>query len=142
MDFICFINMFYRYGKKLLEQMLSDKGLNMQELIVILVISESKGILQSKLLNFTALNKGNFSKFLRQLEKKGLIYKVESKEMIGQNMCFLTNEGIKLVPYLKSTLDKWQNLITENIDRDKLTQFNDVSNIISNNLTNKLNIKW
>lgn len=93
MDFICFINMFYRYGKKLLEEMLSDKNLNMQELIVLLVINESKGIFQSKLLNFTALDKGNFSKFLRQLENKDLIYRVASEEMIGQNMCYLTKNG-------------------------------------------------
>ncbi|MFM1542443.1 MarR family transcriptional regulator [Helcococcus ovis] len=142
MDFICFINMFYRYGKKLLEEMLSDKNLNMQELIVLLLINESKGIFQSKLLNFTALDKGNFSKFLRQLENKDLIYRVASEEMIGQNMCYLTKNGKKLIPHLKDTLDKWQNSLLENIENEKVENFNKVSKSISENLIEKLKIKW
>ena len=82
MEFICFINIFYRYGKKLLENMLKEYEINMQELIVILVINESEGIYQSKLINFTGLDKGNFSKFLKQLED----FKVTSSK-ISDNLC-------------------------------------------------------
>lgn len=70
MELICFMNIFYRYGKQLLEGMLTDLDVNMQELIVMLVMHQSPGILQSRLLHFTGLDKGNFSKFLKQLEEK------------------------------------------------------------------------
>lgn len=142
MEFICFINIFYRYGKKLLEKMLDQYGINMQELIVILVISESEGILQSKLINFTGLNKGNFSKFLKDLEIRQYIYRRESSTMPGQNRCYLTEKGQALAPYLRDTLSSWEQAITNNIDQDQVQVFNQVSASISDNLFENLEIRW
>lgn len=48
----------------------------MVELIILLVLNESPGYYQSKLIHFIGLEKGNFSKLLKQLELKDLIYRV------------------------------------------------------------------
>lgn len=142
MHFICFMNIFYRYGKKLLEDMLSERGFTMQELIVILVINESESILQSKLINFTGLDKGNFSKFLKDLEKRNYIYRQESQEYPGQNLCYLSAEGKKVVPYFKAVLEKWEALISKDIEAEDLKNLYRTSSKISENIFDELDIRW
>ncbi|MBG9982362.1 winged helix-turn-helix transcriptional regulator [Aerococcaceae bacterium DSM 111020] len=142
MDFICFMNIFYKYGKRLLEDMLVDIGLNMQALIVILVIDASEGISQSHLINFTGLDKGNFSKFLKNLEIKKYIYREESQQLPGHNSCYLTSQGKEIVPDLKNILTEWQNRITAELSSDELNSFNAISADISKNLFKELDIRW
>lgn len=142
MDFICFINIFFRYGKKLLESMLAPYEMNMQELIVLLVIHESPGIYQSKLINFTGLDKGNFSKLLKKLESNKFIYRLESTNLTGQNQCYLTDDGKAFAPKLSEVLHQWEDAITDDIGEEDLVQFNNTALRISNNLLNKLEIKW
>lgn len=138
MEFVCFINIFYRYGKKLLEKMLADKNISMQELIVILVIDKAGGIFQSRLIKFTGLDKSNLSKFLKSLEDRNLIYREECPDSQGQNTCYLTEQGQALVPYLKETLDDWKNLITKDIEEEKIKYFSEVSFDISKNIFKEL----
>lgn len=142
MDFICFINIFFRYGKKLLESMLAPYEMNMQELIVLLVIHESPGIYQSKLINFTGLDKGNFSKLLKKLESNKFIYRLESTNLTGQNQCYLTDDGKAFAPKLSEVLYQWEDAITDDIGEEDLVQFNNTALRISNNLFNQLEIKW
>lgn len=142
MDFICFINIFFRYGKKLLESMLAPYEMNMQELIVLLVIHESPGIYQSKLINFTGLDKGNFSKLLKKLESNKFIYRLESTNLTGQNQCYLTDDGKAFAPKLSEALYLWEDAITDDIGEEDLVKFNNTSLRISNNLFNQLEIKW
>lgn len=142
MDFICFINIFFRYGKKLLESMLAPYEMNMQELIVLLVIHESPGIYQSKLINFTGLDKGNFSKLLKKLESNKFIYRLESTNLTGQNQCYLTDDGKAFAPKLSEVLYLWEDAITDDIGEEDLVKFNNTSLRISNNLFNQLEIKW
>lgn len=142
MDFICFINIFFRFGKKLLESMLAPYEMNMQELIVLRVIHESPGIYQSKLINFTGLDKGNFSKLLKKLESNKFIYRLESTNLTGQNQCFLTDDGKAFAPKLSEVLYQWEDAITDDIGEEDLVQFNNTALRISNNLFNQLEIKW
>ena len=142
MDFICFINIFFRYGKKLLESMLAPYEMNMQELIVLLVIHESPGIYQSKLINFIGLDKGNFSKLLKKLESNKFIYRLESTNLTGQNQCYLTDDGKAFAPKLSEVLYLWEDAITDDIGEEDLVKFNNTSLRISNNLFNQLEIKW
>lgn len=142
MDFICFINIFFRYGKKLLESMLAPYEMNMQELIVLLVIHESPGIYQSKLINFTGLDKGNFSKLLKKLESNKFIYRLESTNLTGQNQCYLTDDGKAFAPKLSEVLYLWEDAITDDIGEEDLVKFNNTSLRISNNLFNQLEIRW
>ena len=142
MDFICFMNILYRYGKILLEDMLVDKEINMQELIVLLIISKSEGILQSKLNNFVGLDKGNFSNFLKNLEKRELIYRRKSKEFHSQNLCYLTDFGKSLVPELEYTLNQWKRFLIKNIDDENLKSFDKTSLEISQNIFEGLDISW
>lgn len=142
MDFICFINIFFRCGKKLLESMLAPYEMNMQELIVLLVIHESPGIYQSKLINFTGLDKGNFSKLLKKLESNKFIYRLESTNLTGQNQCYLTDDGKAFAPKLSEVLYLWEDAITDDIGEEDLVKFNNTSLRISNNLFNQLEIKW
>ncbi len=142
MEFICFMNILYRYGKILLEDMLVDKEINMQELIVLLIISKSEGILQSKLNNFVGLDKGNFSNFLKNLEKRELIYRRKSKEFHSQNLCYLTDFGKSLVPELEYTLNQWKKFLIKNIDDENLKSFDKTSLEISQNIFEGLDISW
>lgn len=142
MELICFMNIFYRYGKQLLEGMLTDLDVNMQELIVMLVMHQSPGILQSRLLHFTGLDKGNFSKFLKQLEEKNHIYRKISRQAPGQNECYLSEEGEAMVCQLEAILQQWEQSLIHGIDSDSVTQFHTVSTQISHNLFERLNIRW
>ena len=122
--------------------MLAPYEMNMQELIVLLVIHESPGIYQSKLINFTGLDKGNFSKLLKKLESNKFIYRLESTNLTGQNQCYLTDDGKAFAPKLSEVLYLWEDAITDDIGEEDLVKFNNTSLRISNNLFNQLEIKW
>ena len=122
--------------------MLVEKEINRQELIVLLIISKSEGILQSKLNNFVGLDKGNFSNFLKNLEKRELIYRRKSKEFHSQNLCYLTDFGKSLVPELEYTLNQWKKLLIKNIDDENLKSFDKTSLEISQNIFEGLDISW
>lgn len=136
------MNIFFRYGKKLLEVRLADQQLNMQDLIVLLVIYEAPGILQSKLNRFTCLNKGNFSKLLKKLEADDLIYRRESEEFPGHNQCYLTDAGQSLCPKLQDLLAQWEAAVVSDISQADLLTFNETAEKISDNLCHQLDIKW
>lgn len=142
MEFICFINIFYRYGKKLLEDMLSKKDITMQELIVLLVIDKSKGIYQHKLIDFTGLDKSNLSKFLKKLEDKNYVIRQASKENPSQKECYLSPYGKSLIPYLEETINSWLELMKGELSDKDFALYKDMSYKISDNLFNNLNKRW
>lgn len=114
----------------------------MVELIILLVLNESPGYYQSKLIHFTVLEKGNFSKLLKQLELKDLIYRVEIPTLIGQNQCYLSKKGEALIPKLLEIVQGWQKVLIEEISEEDLKIFSGVSSKISGNLMKSYGIKW
>ncbi|WP_018658905.1 MarR family winged helix-turn-helix transcriptional regulator [Allofustis seminis] len=141
MNFICHINILYRFGKNLLDDMLKDQQLDMQQLITILVVHDVPGIFQSQLNHYLSMDKGNLSKFLKKLEDKKILRRAKSGDKFGHNECYLTEIGEKLVPTLKETLKDWEMLCTRNISPEHLALFGCVSQKVSDNLTQKTNQK-
>lgn len=142
MEFICLINIFYRYGKQALESMLEPYDLNMNELIVVLVIKESPGISQSYLSKFIGMDKGNFSAFLTHLEKKGWLYRTKSPDQPKHKLCYLTEAGQDRAPDLEALAQDWQALCFNQVTDPTKTTFMQVSHQVSNNLFQALNVRW
>lgn len=137
MEFICYINLFFRYGRELLERMLKDVDIAMNELIVILVIRELPGVGQSKLNRFVGMDKGNFSNYLTKMENKNLIYRKRGKRGNG---CYLTDSGKALIPKLEKTLEAWNALCLEGIEDQE--EFVKGSETVAMNLSRALDIRW
>lgn len=142
MEFICFINIFYRYGKKILEDILEEKGLSMQELIVLLVCNESPGIFQYKLIDFTGIDKSNLSKLMKRLEERDLIYRLDSDSSLGQKECYLTGRSLNMMPSIKEAIDEWLGIIMDGFDKDEIESYRAMSCKISDNIFNKLTKRW
>ncbi|MGX7107477.1 MarR family winged helix-turn-helix transcriptional regulator [Hutsoniella sourekii] len=131
MDLICYINIFYRFGKQLLEEMLEELGLDMMQLIAMLVIDQVPGISQSRLNQFLAMDKGNLSKFLGRMEDRSWIRR---QEEATAKSCYLTPEGEALVPQLQEILTRWQDQCLAGVEDGEWQVFNQVSQQLSDNL--------
>ena len=140
MEFICYINIFYRFGKKLLEERLKDYRLTMNDLIVILVLGEVGVMDQTRLNSFVGMDKGNFSNFLSRLEKKDLIIRQKSEEDLKKNICKLTDRSEGLLGDLRKLAKSWQDDCMEGLD--KSDEFLQASKKISFNIFDLLGISF
>lgn len=134
MNFLCDINIFYRFGKHVLEDLLEPYQVDMHGLIAILSMDEVPGVTQSGLGINIQMDKGNLTKFLQHLEAKGLMYREVSPENKRNKHCYLTEEGKKLAPKLKRVIKKWTALCLEDISAEELELYKKVSSQITKNL--------
>ena len=132
--FICDISIFNRYGKLLLDGMLSPLGVDWRELVVLLVIEQIPGIAQARLIPFLQTDKANVTKLLQLMEKKKLIRRASDGQDRRNKVCHLSDAGERLIPRLHEVLEDWEKACFAGIGRDDLQKFNEIGAIITQNL--------
>ena len=134
MMFLCDINVFYRFGKHVLEDMLAPYQMDMHELITVLSIHQSPGITQSSLSMNLQMDKGNLTKFLQHLEEKGVLYREVESQDRRHKKCYLTERSKALVPKLDEVKEQWTRLCFEGLSEKELQQYKNISSRITENL--------
>ncbi len=132
--FICDISIFNKYGKQMLDELLSPLNLCWRELVVILVIEQIPGVTQARLSPFLQTDKANVTKLLQAMQKKGLIKRETSEEDQRNKICHLTNKGNELTDQLHKILDLWEAACFQHIDKNDIIQFRRISEIVTQNL--------
>lgn len=131
---ICDINIFYRNGKAVLEKMLMPLGMDMYELITLLVIDTVPGITQTRLIPFLQPDKGNVTKILQLLEKKGLVYRDTDSEDQRIKVCFLTENGKAMVPQLRIVMNAWEERFFMGLDSSEVVLYHKISEVMVRNI--------
>jgi len=135
--FICDISVFNKYGKQKLDEMLYPMGLQWRELVVMLVIEQVPGIPQTRLIPFLQTDKANVTKLLQTMEKRGLIVRNADGDDQRNKVCHLTDQGASMTPRLNQILDLWESACFQGIDRDELTEYKRINEIITRNIVNE-----
>lgn len=131
---ICDINIFYRNGKAVLEEMLQPLGVDMNELITLLVIDMVPGITQSRLIPFLQPDKGNVAKILQLLEKKGYLYREANPEDQRIKQCFLTAAGKVIVPQLHIVMAAWEERFFMGLSPNEIALYHEISEVMVRNI--------
>jgi DNA-binding MarR family transcriptional regulator len=135
--FICDISVFNKYGKQKLDEMLYPMGLQWRELVIMLVIEQVPGIPQTRLIPFLQTDKANVTKLLQAMEQRGLIVRNADGDDQRNKVCHLTDQGASMTPKLNQILDLWESACFQGIDRDELTEYKRINEIITRNIVNE-----
>ena len=129
--FICTISVFNRYGKQVLDDMLTPYSLDWRDLVAILVLEQIPGASQSRLIPFLQTDKANVTKILKALEGKGLINREIDQQDKRSRACSLTEQGQSLAPKLYKVLQEWEAICFQGIPEAEVEQFKRTSEKIT-----------
>lgn len=135
--FICDISILNKYGKEKIDDMLIKFNIDWRVMVVLLVTEQIPGVSQVRLTPFMQTDKGNVTRILQSMEKGGMIYrKVDTKDQRNK-LCYLTDEGIKLLPELKSILKIWEKECLSGLTEEEIILYKKINKTISKNLVDK-----
>lgn len=132
--FICDISVLNKYGKQKIDDMLIKYNIDWRIMVVILVMDQIPGVSQARLIPFLQTDKGNVTRIIQCMEKKGIIYRKADTIDQRYKLCCLTNEGLKLIPELKKILKQWEEECFSGLTKEEVVLYRKVNEIITNNL--------
>lgn len=135
---LCNTSIMNRYGKNKLDDLLTPYNLDWYRLAAIYLIDAVPGVSQNDMIPFLQTDKGNVSKIIKKLIDDELIYTQKNEIDHRIKGCYLTQNGIDMLPTLKAIMNDWENTIYQNISKEDLDIFERVSSQISTNLTQHL----
>lgn len=132
--FICDISVFNKFGKQKLDEMLIPFDIDWRTLVVILVSEQVQGISQAELIPFLQTDKGNVSRILDAMEKRGWILRQTDLQDHRNKLCYLTSQSKKIVGNLKAILEKWEEECFEGLTKDQIVLYKEVNKVLTKNL--------
>ena len=133
--FICYISVLHKFGKQRLDELLGPLGMDWRELVVLLVVEQVPGIVQSRLIPFLQTDKANVAKLLKEMEMKKLLERQEEAEDHRQKTCHLTLHSAELLPKLHSIMNDWESQCFEGLSESERLAFLKAARQIGYNLT-------
>lgn len=132
--FICDISVFNKYGKQKLDEILHPLNLDWREMVVLLLLEQIPGMVQTRLVPFLQTDKGNVTKILQTMEKKGLLYRESDVSDQRNKVCSLTKTGRALLPSVRQGMNDWEEFCYQGITEEELAVFRSVGKSITRNL--------
>lgn len=108
---ICDISVLQKFGMELLDRELLALDLNWQEMVALLVLAQVPEADQAFVGQFLQRDKGNISRTLSSLEKRGLILRRSHPEDRRRKVLVLKEAGQVLVPGLQKIMEEWERRI-------------------------------
>lgn len=132
--FICDISILNKYGKEKIDNKLTKYNIDWRIMVVLLVTEQVPGVSQVRLIPFMQTDKGNVTRILQSMEKRGMIYRKADEIDQRNKLCYLTDEGIKLLPDLKSILKTWEKECFLGLTEEEIIIFKKINKTIAKNL--------
>ncbi len=111
-------------------------SLSPAQIIIIKYLDENsdKEIYQSDIQKHFPMRKSTLSGVLDTMEKNDLIKRIDSSKDARSKKVILTNKSLEINNKIKNNFNKFEKLISKDIDNDDLKIFYKVLNQIENNL--------
>lgn len=132
--FICDISVLNKFGKQKLDGMLVPFDIDWRTLVVILVTEELNGVSQAKLIPFMQTDKGNVSRILHSMEKRGFIFRKADLQDNRNKLCYLTDQSKAIVGSLKAILAKWEEECFNGLTNDQIAFYKEINKVLTKNL--------
>lgn len=113
------ISMLYKSHKRFMTSHLRQYGISGPMYRFIYTLSRHPGAMQDFLSEFFYMDKGNVARVTKRLEELGFITRQVDPEDRRQYKLFLTAKGEDLVPKIRSLLNEWSRLLTENFEESE-----------------------
>ena len=85
-----------------------------------MALQHYEGLTQEELTSLVCVDKAVTTRVVKALEEKGYLIRVQDKEDRRQNRIYPTEKTRKMAPEVRSELWRFNELLTNGIDRDKL----------------------
>lgn len=128
--FICEISVLNKFGKILLDQMLSPMHFGWRKLVVILVLSYSPGCSQSYLTEFLQTDKGNVTKLINRMVHADYIERRINPQDKRYRKLYLRARGEALVPALEDILKRWEDICLTSLDEEQKATYRQLNKLV------------
>lgn len=135
--FICDISILNKYAKEKIDHMLIKYNIDWRIMVVLLVAEQIPGVSQSRLTPFMQTDKGNITRIIKDMETRGMIYRKTDTKDQRNKLCYLTDEGIKLLPEIKKIQENWEEECLTGLTKEEKMLYNKINKTISKNLVGK-----
>lgn len=133
---ICDISTTHKYGKLALDLLLEPLDIGWQEMVVLLALQEAPDASHSLLSALLQTDKGNITKLLQRMEKKGLLCRNLSEKDSRVKRNTLSHQGKGMIPSLRQTLKDWEALCLSGLTEEEIRIFSKASQTILHNTLN------
>jgi DNA-binding MarR family transcriptional regulator len=135
--FICDISVLNKYGKQKIDDMLIKYNIDWRIMVVLLITEQILGVSQVRLTPFMQTDKGNVTRILQTMEKRGMIYRKTDTKDQRNNLCYLTDQSFKLLPKLKRILILWEKECFSGLTKEEIILFKKINKTITKNLVDE-----
>ncbi|WP_183559674.1 MarR family winged helix-turn-helix transcriptional regulator [Mucilaginibacter sp. SP1R1] len=126
----------YLYNKILSKELSASKLEHHFEVLLVLATQESP-VTQNRLAELLQIDKSRTAIIVFDLEKRGLIQININPNDRRQHYVSLSSSALTYIPHIEVTIEKINQLAEAGIERQKLTTFFEVSEMIQQNLLKK-----
>jgi len=135
--FICDISILNKYAKEKIDDMLIKYNINWRIMVVLLVTEQIPGVSQVRLTPFMQTDKGNVTRIIQIMENRGMIYRKTDTKDQRNKLCYLTDEGAKLLPEVKIIQKTWEEECLSGLTKEEIILYKKINKTISKNLVGK-----
>ena len=96
------------------------RNITFQEYILLLNLYDHEGINQEDIAAIMLVDKAVVARNIKLLEEKGLVERVTSDKDRRIKQLFLTEDGKKEEPFIRSVLENWINYLSEGLEPEKV----------------------
>lgn len=115
-DLIKYISRLEQQRRRYINMNLREYKLHHSMFRIILALDREPGISQDYLCEILWMDKSNMARLCCQLEELGYINREQSQEDRRQKKLYLSDNGRKLLPIIRSLLCKYQEVVSEGMD--------------------------
>jgi DNA-binding MarR family transcriptional regulator len=121
---IGFLNgVIHRSAHRYFEKELTSLNLHRGMIHIMKQLSREDGISQKELSTRVLVDKANVTRILKNLEKKELVNRIPDPADARSNLITLTEKGKALQPQFQAILQKWSEILTQEMDDDEIEMF-------------------
>jgi DNA-binding MarR family transcriptional regulator len=128
------LSIIVRYSKVFCERRLSEHGVGFPEQVILMYLSEKKGVNQDAIAHHFMLDKGAIAKTLKKLEEKGLIRRDQNPENKRENLIYIILEGQAILGVMRAALSEWNASFFEGLREEEVQEYERITEIIAGNV--------
>ncbi len=131
---ICDLSILHKYGKLALDRELRPLGFSWQEMVVMMVLERVPGADQTLLSKFLQTDKGNVTRLIDQMERKGHLLRQISSGDSRRREIHLTSHGRAHLLPLRQAMSDWEASCLRGLSREQVRTFEETSALIIRNI--------
>ena len=132
---ICDISILHKHGKQVLDRQLLSLGFSWQEMVVLMALEMKPDAEQGMFSMLLQTDKGNVTRLLNSMEKKGLISRSVREDDYRRKEIRMTVYAAAKLPALHKAMEQWEALCYKGLSPGQIAGFQETSQIVIGNMS-------